>query len=64
MIATQSRMWEYPRWAPDYFLGYGYPVFNYYSPLTYVIVSVLYSIKISIYETFDTLGALSVMLGA
>ena len=23
----------YPRWAPDFALGYGYPVFNYYSPL-------------------------------
>lgn len=25
----------YPRWAPDLYYGYGYPVFNYYSPLTY-----------------------------
>ena len=25
----------YPRWAPDFYYGYGYPVFNYYSPLTY-----------------------------
>ena len=23
----------YPRWAPDFALGYGYPVFNYYAPL-------------------------------
>ena len=21
----------YPRWAPDLYLGYGYPIFNYYA---------------------------------
>lgn len=25
----------YPRWAPDFYFGYGYPVFNFYSPLSY-----------------------------
>lgn len=25
----------YPRWAPDFYYGHGYPIFNYYSPLTY-----------------------------
>lgn len=25
----------YPRWASDFYFGYGYPVFNFYSPLTY-----------------------------
>lgn len=25
----------YPRWAPNFFHGYGYPIFNYYAPLTY-----------------------------
>ena len=24
----------YPRWAPDFYYGYGYPIFNYYAPLT------------------------------
>jgi len=27
----------YPRWAPHLFLGYGYPIFNYYAPLTYYL---------------------------
>ncbi len=27
----------YLRWAPDFYLGQGYPVFNYYSPLTYYL---------------------------
>ena len=25
----------YPRWAPDFYFGYGYPVFDFYSPLAY-----------------------------
>jgi hypothetical protein len=25
----------YPRWAPDFYHGYGYPIFNYYAPLIY-----------------------------
>ncbi len=25
----------YPRWAPDFYYGYGYPIFNYYASLTY-----------------------------
>lgn len=37
--------WEqgvfYPRWAPDFYYGYGYPIFNYYAPLTYHIGSAL-----------------------
>ena len=27
----------YPRWAPDFYYGYGYPIFNYYAPLTYYL---------------------------
>ena len=27
----------YPRWAPNFFHGYGYPIFNYYAPLTYYL---------------------------
>ncbi|MCB9433700.1 MAG: hypothetical protein H6668_17155 [Ardenticatenaceae bacterium] len=27
----------YPRWAPDFYHGYGYPIFNYYAPLTYYV---------------------------
>ena len=29
----------YPRWAPDFYLGYGYPIFNYYAPLTYYLAN-------------------------
>ncbi|MBN1814538.1 MAG: hypothetical protein JXA14_22050 [Anaerolineae bacterium] len=30
----------YPRWAPDLYYGYGYPIFNYYAPLTYYLANV------------------------
>ena len=30
----------YPRWAPDFYYGYGYPIFNYYAPFTYAFANV------------------------
>ncbi len=27
----------YPRWSPNFYYGYGYPIFNYYAPLTYYL---------------------------
>src|SRR5690554_6607688 len=27
----------YPRWAPHFYFGYGYPIFNYYAPLAYYL---------------------------
>jgi hypothetical protein len=27
----------YPRWAPNFYYGYGYPIFNYYAPLAYYV---------------------------
>lgn len=27
----------YPRWAPNLYRGYGYPIFHYYAPLTYYL---------------------------
>jgi len=34
-----ARPLEYPRWAPNLYYGYGYPIFNYYAPLTYFATS-------------------------
>ena len=31
----------YPRWAPDFYFGHGYPLFNYYAPLTYYLGAAL-----------------------
>lgn len=40
-LAELHRMWEggayYPRWAANFYYGFGYPIFNYYAPLTYYI---------------------------
>ncbi|NDB22093.1 MAG: hypothetical protein EB020_14625, partial [Proteobacteria bacterium] len=38
MLEAQSRYLGFPRWVPDFFLGYGYPVFNYYASMTYSVV--------------------------
>lgn len=27
----------FPRWAPNFYYGYGYPIFNYYAPLAYYV---------------------------
>ena len=27
----------FPRWAPDFVYGFGYPIFNYYAPLSYYL---------------------------
>ena len=27
----------YPRWSPNFYYGFGYPIFNYYAPLSYYI---------------------------
>lgn len=32
----------YPRWAPDFYYGYGYPIFNYYAPLTYYLANLFH----------------------
>ena len=40
-LAELQRMWAggvfYPRWAANFYYGFGYPIFNYYAPLTYYI---------------------------
>jgi hypothetical protein len=32
----------YPRWAPDMAFGYGYPIFNYFAPLLYLLSEVVH----------------------
>lgn len=31
----------YPRWAPDFYFGHGYPLYNYYASLTYYLGAAL-----------------------
>ncbi len=50
-----DRPLEYPRWAPDFYYGYGYPIFNYYAPLTYYAAS--------LFATLPGLGIVDGMKG-
>ncbi|MBN1886868.1 MAG: hypothetical protein JW850_02720 [Thermoflexales bacterium] len=43
----------YVRWAPDLWYGYGYPIFNYYAPLTYYLAN-----------AFALLPGLDIVVGA
>ncbi|HXI19169.1 MAG TPA: 6-pyruvoyl-tetrahydropterin synthase-related protein [Chloroflexota bacterium] len=54
----------YPRWLPDLYLGYGYPLLNYYAPGTYYLGSLIHRLGGTIYGTLQALGLLSVILGA
>lgn len=64
MMEAQSRYFGFPRWVPDCFLGYGYPVFNDYASLTYRVVSLLALVGVPVYSSFEALGAASVIFGA
>lgn len=45
-LAALDAAWHrgvlYPRWFPDFAFGYGYPVLNFYSPLSYYFAQVLH----------------------
>lgn len=51
----------YPRWAPEMLLGYGYPVFNFYTPITYYFVEALHLLGLSFYTAFIGAFALFVI---
>ena len=53
-----------PRWTPDLFVGYGYPIFNYYAPGTYYAALVLRLLGLDVYTTVQALGVLATCLGA
>jgi len=53
-----------PRWVPDLFVGYGYPLFNYYAPGTYYLALVPRALGLDIYTTIQVLGAAAACAGA
>ena len=53
-----------PRWQPDLFVGYGYPIFNFYAPGTYYAALVLRSLGMDVYTTVQALGAIAACAGA
>ena len=52
-----------PRWTPDLFLGYGYPIFNYYAPGTYYAALLLRAIGLDVFTTVQALGAIAACVG-
>ncbi len=60
-LAELARMWEggivYPRWAANFYYGYGYPIFNYYAPLTYYI-----GLVFNLIPSFDPVASTKLVL--
>jgi len=50
------------RWAPDMGFGFGFPLFNYYPPLPYLIGEAVHLIGFSFLETVKVAFALSLIL--
>jgi hypothetical protein len=53
-----------PRWTPDLFVGFGYPIFNFYAPGTYYAALVLRALGLDVYTTVQALGAIATCVGA
>jgi len=55
----------YPRWSPDLFMGYGYPVFNYYAPGYYYAGLVVRAVlRQDIWDSYRSVGVLAAVVGA
>ena len=54
----------FPRWIPDLYRGYGYPVFNFYAPLTYVAGHALTLAGVSVWSVFRILSIGATLIGA
>jgi hypothetical protein len=53
----------YPRWAPDLFMGYGFPVLNYYAPGLYYLAYLLgHLLRLSPWEAFRASGMVAIAL--
>lgn len=53
----------FPRWAPDLGLGYGFPLFNYYPPLSYYIAELLHPTGLSTQGALQAAFALAILVG-
>jgi hypothetical protein len=47
----------YPRWAPNFYYGFGYPIFNYYAPLTYYL-----GLPVALLPWFDAVDGVKFVL--
>lgn len=53
-----------PRWTPDLFVGFGYPIFNFYAPGTYYLAMLLRLGGWDVYTTVQALGVVATCGGA
>jgi len=51
----------WPRWAPDFAFGYGYPLFNLYSPLAFYAAEILHLIGLGFVGAVKVMYALATM---
>lgn len=55
----------YPRWAPNFFHGFGYPIFNYYAPFTYYLGSLVEFLpRVDVVDAVKTLFMGGMLLAA
>lgn len=52
----------YPRWSPDITFGYGYPLFNIYSPLAFYLAEVLHLLGLDLVSAIKMVFALGLVL--
>lgn len=65
LFAQHLRQGEWqPRYSPELVYGYGYPLFNYYAPLTYYLGATLHLFGLSAIVAFHVLLALALIVGA
>ncbi len=60
--SLRAGLW-YPRWLPDLFMGFGYPLFNFYAPLTYYLGVVAIRLGLDTYGALQTVTAGAVLVG-
>ena len=53
----------YPRWLPDLFMGFGYPLFNFYAPLTYYLGAVFTRLGLDTYGALQAVAIGAVLVG-
>jgi len=59
----QDGIW-YPRWAPDFAFGYGYPIFNIYSPGVYYLAEAFHLVGLGYVEAVKIVFGLGFLLSA
>ena len=60
--SLRAGLW-FPRWLPDLFMGFGYPLFNFYAPLTYYLGVVFIRLGLDTYGALQTVTAGAVLVG-